>query len=218
MLLEISLIPQSSFIQPSAMAFLGQCFELEFRRCKKVGKDCRHANGFSEIFSALICLAKDQSLGIQAVSQAGRRRTVMKHVSEMPAASSTADLRAKHTVTLILDLDNVLLGKRLEKAGPTRAGMEFRLGAEQGQIAARTKVNARLLVVQERATERLLCPLRPQDAKPFRSQLFEPFLVGFSDAWHFLGRQGGFVGAKQANGHFIRQIPGKSAFHGWVEK
>ena len=136
----------------------------------------------------------------------------------MSTATGTANFRASHAMTPILDLKDIFPRKGLEKAGPTRAGMELCLGVEERQIAARTKVNTRLLVVQERATERPLCPLGAEDVKPFRPKLLEPFLVGFSDAWHFFWRKGVLSESEQANRHFSGQIPSKSNFHDRIEK
>ena len=75
-------------------------------------------------------LPKDQSLGIQAVSESGRWRTVGKDVSEMATATRATDFRANHAMTPIRDLKDILPRKGLEKAGPARAGVELSLGVE----------------------------------------------------------------------------------------
>jgi hypothetical protein len=136
----------------------------------------------------------------------------------MSTATGTANFRVKHAMAPILDLKDIFPCKGLEKAGPARAGMELCLGAEERQITARTKVDTRLLVIQERATEWPLRPLGTEDVKSFPPKLLEPFVVGFFDARHSFGWKGGVIGSEQANRHFSGQIPGKSNFHDRIEK
>ncbi len=136
----------------------------------------------------------------------------------MSTATRTANFRAEHAMTPILDLEDIFPRKGLEKTGPTGAGMELCFRAEERRITARAEVNARLLVVQKRATERLLGPFGAEDAKSFRPKLLKPLLVGFSDGWNFFGRKGCVIGSEQANRHFSGQIPSKSNFHDRIEK
>jgi hypothetical protein len=48
----------------------------------------------------------------------------------MSIATGTANFRAKHPMTPILDLKDIFPRKGLEKAGPARSGMELCLGGE----------------------------------------------------------------------------------------
>ena len=79
----------------------------------------------------------------------------------MSAASRTTNLGTNHSVAAVLNFSDVFQGEWCEKTGPSCPGIELRLRGKQGQVAARTKVNAGLLVVEERAAERPFRSLRP---------------------------------------------------------
>ena len=131
----------------------------------------RCANGFSE--SSQRSFAEDEGLGIQAVTETGRRRAIGKDVSQMSVTAATTNFRADHSMTSILDLEDIFPREGLEKTGPPRPGLKLCLGAKQRQIAARTEVDARLLIVQERPAERPLGPLGAENLKPFRPKMIE---------------------------------------------
>src|SRR6185436_8829203 len=93
---------------------------------------------------------------IQAVTFAGRRRAVRKHVAEMAAAARADDFGANHAVTGIADFAHVPGIERREKARPTGARVELRARPEQRQPAQATRVDAVELVVEKRPAERRL--------------------------------------------------------------
>ena len=66
-----------------------------------------------------------QGNGIYAIAEACRRRTVLKHMSKMCAASLTRYLCPKHTVTNISGCFNVTIGNRNKEAGPARPRIEL---------------------------------------------------------------------------------------------
>src|SRR4029077_21267056 len=71
---------------------------------------------------------------------------------------------------------------RLEKTRPPGAGVELRVRRKQRQAAADAGVDAVLLVVEQRAAERTLGPLRASDLVLLRRQLRAPFGVALLDA------------------------------------
>jgi len=89
----------------------------------------------------------------------------------MSAASRTTNLGTNHSVATVLNFGDVFPRERDEKTGPPRSRVEFRLRGKQGQVAARTKVNAGLFIVEQCPAERPFRSLRPQDAESFRAEL-----------------------------------------------
>src|SRR5207249_4148050 len=80
---------------------------------------------------------------VQAVAQAGGRRAVGKHVTEVAVTPPAADLGADHPGTRVADGSDVIGIERLEEAGPARARLELRLGPEERQAAQPARVRAR---------------------------------------------------------------------------
>src|SRR5689334_11525370 len=82
------------------------------------------------------------------------RRTVRKHVPKMASAAGTNFLHPHHSIARIAYALDMRVRVRPEKAGPTRARVEFRVRAEQRQSAEPARVRPVLLVVQEDSAER----------------------------------------------------------------
>src|SRR5712692_9276005 len=89
---------------------------------------------------------KIQRGGIEAVAQARGRRSVVEHVSQMPAASRAMDFGpAMEQLPIRLRVDG-LFGNRFPKARPASAAVVLGVGGEQGQVASGTVIVARRLV------------------------------------------------------------------------
>ncbi len=82
-----------------------------------------------------------------------RRRTVRKNVPEMATAAPTDLFHADHSIAGVAHPPNVGLVIRLEKAGPTRTGVEFRTRPEQRQTTKAARVNTILVVVEKHTAE-----------------------------------------------------------------
>ena len=169
-----------------------------------------------QVFSPPL-LAKNQRLGVKAVSQPARWRTVLKYVPEMSTAAGAANLRADHAVAPILNLGDIFPREGLEKAGPSRAGVELCLRIEERQITPGAEINASLLVIQQGAAEWPLRPLCAEDLKAFRPELLQPLIVRLAYAGHLGGRKRDIAGAEQANRYLGWQIGGGSILHGCAQ-
>lgn len=135
-------------------------------------------------------------------------------MTEVAAAARTANLGAQHAVAGVVKFDDIFSGKGLEKTRPAGAGMEFRLRAEERQVAARAKIHAVLFVIEQRAAEWCLRALRPQNSESVRAEHPAPFFFGFFDSGDLRRREGLAVGAQQADDDFVGQFVGKDRVHG----
>ncbi len=82
-----------------------------------------------------------------------RRRPVWKDVPEMATAAPTHLFHADHSIAGVAHLPNVRFVIRLEKAGPTRTGVEFRTRPEERQTTKAARVDAILVVVEKHAAK-----------------------------------------------------------------
>jgi len=132
-------------------------------------------------------LYKLESHGINAITEASRRRAVFEHVAEVRVASSAKHFRSSHPVTRIgFELD-ALGFHRIPEARPARAGIEFLLGMKEIRSAANTPENSVFVKIPKLAGERALgAPvtrhlvlLRGEDLLPFRVR-FDDFLDAHS--------------------------------------
>src|SRR6202048_771070 len=73
---------------------------------------------------------------VHAVAQAGRLRAVVEDVAEMAAAATAVNFGAQHAEGAVLGLADGVL-ERLIKTRPAGAALEFGVGREQRQGAAR---------------------------------------------------------------------------------
>src|SRR5882724_8185573 len=151
---------------------------------------CFLACGFGSRVGQLrqfLLIREDERFGVDAISQASGGGPVIENMAEMAVAASAQNLRADHAVAAVCMRDNVLLGHKLEEAGPAGAGVELAMGGEQGQPTADTAVDPLALVVQERAAERSLSALATSNLKLFGCELMTPLRVGLDDACHLDG-------------------------------
>src|SRR5579863_8304563 len=72
----------------------------------------------------------------------------------------------------------------IEKTGPTGAGIELGIGAEQFRLAADAAVNTVIVQVPILAGEGWLCAFLPCDVELLRSELLLPFGLGFVNFFH----------------------------------
>lgn len=87
------------------------------------------------------------------MSLARRRRPVRKNVSEMATAAATDLFHADHSIAIVAHPPDVSLVIRFEKAGPTRAGIEFRARPKERQATEAAGVNTILVVVEKHTAE-----------------------------------------------------------------
>ena len=116
---------------------------------------------------------------------ARRQRPVHEDVTEVAIAPPALDLDAHHAVAAIRLGRDVFIGDRLEEARPARTRIELRVRCEQRQPAADARVDAGLLVVEQRPAKRPFSALGARDRKLPRRQLRLPLGVGFFNARQF---------------------------------
>jgi hypothetical protein len=139
-------------------------------------------------------LLEIQGRGVDAITQAGRRRPVVGDVAEMGAAATATDLRADHSVTAIGFGIDVALGDRLVEARPTGAGIELGLRIEQLLPAADARVNALAVVVPVLAGKDRLGAFAAGNLELLGGQLSSPLIFRLDDlALSGLGGHGGVL-------------------------
>lgn len=104
----------------------------------------------------------------------------------MPFAPCALDLSMLDSQRDIFHLGNIFLRKRSPEAGPTRAGIEFRLRTEQRRVAADTAKDAAAMLVQADARERHLRICLPGDIKGIFAQPLKPLFICLHDLWDSL--------------------------------
>src|SRR6185312_7875141 len=92
---------------------------------------------------------------IDAIAQAGRRRTIFEDVAKMTAAAAAMHLVAHHAVAGIgVGFDGA--GNRIVEARPPSTALELEFGGKQRLIAGGAMEGPRALLVEERAASRHL--------------------------------------------------------------
>lgn len=84
---------------------------------------------------------------------ARRRRPVRENVPEVAATARTDLFHADHSIASVTHPSNVGFVIRLEKAGPTRTGVEFRTRPEKRQTTKTARVHTLLVVVEKHTAE-----------------------------------------------------------------
>src|SRR5688500_20311613 len=92
---------------------------------------------------------------VDAVAIPGRRRTVRKHVAEMPAAAAAMHFGPHHEVAAIGGRFDRPFDRR-EETGPPGAAFELAIGNEQRLTAPRAGERPTTLLVQQRTAARPL--------------------------------------------------------------
>ncbi len=111
----------------------------------------------------------------------GRRRAVGEDVAQVAVAAGAQDFDPQHPVAAIGVRRHVLVGHRLEEARPAGARVELRVRGKERQAAADARVDAVPLVVEQRAAERPLGPMRARNLELLGRQLLPPLGLGFLD-------------------------------------
>jgi len=126
---------------------------------------------------------------VDAISKAGRLRTVVEYVAQVPPATGAFDFGSFHTEGgVVMHFDHVL-GNRLEETRPSGMRIEFRIGAEQFQPAASAIVIARFVVVPICARIGLLGSRLTKDRVLVGRQEFLPLCIRLRYLldWRFVG-------------------------------
>src|SRR5690242_15445372 len=118
-----------------------------------------------------------ESARVDAVAQPGGVGTVVEHVPEMASAAAAQDLGALHEQASVLAGLDVLGDGRLVEAGPSGAGVELRVGAEQLGAATGAVVHPVVLDVHVLARERPLGAVAAEDLVLVGRQALPPLLV-----------------------------------------
>src|SRR2546428_2044270 len=101
---------------------------------------------------------KIQRGGIHAVAQACGRRPVVKHVSQVSAASRAMDFGPWMEQLPIRLRANGLFANRFPEARPASAAVVLGVGGEPGQVASGAVIGARVLARVVLAATEPLCP------------------------------------------------------------
>src|SRR3712207_4515268 len=150
--------------------------------------------------------------GVDAVALSGRRGTVVEDVSLVRPARGAVHLSPAHEeAALFLSGDVRSLDGRPE-AGPTRAGVVLRLGAEEGRPAAHAAINSLSFVVPVLPRECALGALLTRYSMLLGRQLAPPLLVG---EIYLLRRIGHGVILACAGIFLLHRAPRWSAYLPW---
>jgi hypothetical protein len=116
---------------------------------------------------------------VDTAAQAGRSRTIAKHMSKMGIAHRAAHLgSAEEYETVIVLARRVAVDWRMN-ARSARTGIAFCPRREQLCTATDTTIQTGRPFVPIWATERALCAVRAGDSKLFKCKDFSPFLGAF---------------------------------------
>src|SRR5579863_3239797 len=143
------------------------------RRCRSepLGASASHAGAinrpfrcaaFQQVGQRLALFREGERHGVQAVTFAGRRRSVRKNMSEVAAAAGTHLLDTRHAVAAVAHPADVSLVVGAEEARPAGSGIELGARAKQRQAAEAAGVDTVLVIVEEHAAEGALRPVFEQ--------------------------------------------------------
>lgn len=93
-------------------------------------------------------------------------------MAEVGVAAPASDLDSAHPVAAVLGLEDVVRVEGGEEAGPSGAGLELRLGREEGQVAEAADVGASFVLVEQWAAERALGAVIEDDEALFGGEFF----------------------------------------------
>lgn len=113
-------------------------------------------------------------------------RSVIEYMTQMAATAPAYDLGANHPVAPIFPDLHCLGHRRRVERGPTRSGVELRLGVKEHGVAAGTPVGPVVMVVDVLAGERPLGAGFAKDGVLLGAQPFLPLLVGGGDVGYGL--------------------------------
>jgi len=130
---------------------------------------------------------ESQRGGIHTITQAGRPRSVGKNVTKMGVAESAPYCGTQYSVGKIFLFADVFFGDRLEKTGPSGAGVKLGQGIKQRIVAIDTAIKAGAVLIVQRAGESPFGGGPAGDIKLQGGELSLPLRGGLL---YFCGRRG----------------------------
>src|SRR6267142_257890 len=91
--------------------------------------------------------------GIDAVTKAGRPRTIVENMAEVGIGGLRANLSAHHTMSAVVTLDDFFISEGLAETGPAATGIEFIQRTEQRFARDDVDVKAGFVIVPEFVVE-----------------------------------------------------------------
>jgi len=136
------------------------------------------------LFHCVLCFQR-QSDGVDAVTGIGRGGITLpvEDMSQVGAASGTADLGAHHAVGEILVQGHRGTVYRIIEARPPALGVEFVFGTEEFRPAGPAAVDALGCRRHVFAAPRWFCGTEAEYGKRFRVEDRPPFFFGSLDRW-----------------------------------
>jgi hypothetical protein len=122
--------------------------------------------------------------GVDAIAQAGRVRAIGEDVAEMASATGAGDLGASHAMAAVFVLFDVLLIKRIVKAGPAATGVEFGFRWKEFEATGSAEIYAGSLGFRVLSGVGTLGALLTQNTVLFRSKRATPFFIRFANLIH----------------------------------
>src|SRR5215469_15120547 len=113
---------------------------------------------------------------VHAVALAGRVRSVVEDMAEMPAAPAAVDFGSRHEEAAV-GFGSDCFVERCPEAGPAGAAVEFGVGRKQQLPAAGAMVEPGPILLVERARPGALCAVLPQHPILCRRQFAPPLLL-----------------------------------------
>lgn len=101
----------------------------------------------------LSVLGESQGHRAQAMTFAGRRRSIRKHMTQMAPAARAAFFNTDHPIAGITHTPDMGSLIRFEETRRTGPGIKFRAGSEERQTAEATGVNPVFVIVEKHAAE-----------------------------------------------------------------
>lgn len=144
------------------------------------------AIGVRQAQSAALLRARFEFEGnaIQAITQPGRRRSVIEHVAEVRSAARAEDFFAIHPEAVIRRGHDISRNERFAETGPTRSGFKFSIAGEERRTAADATKNAAAMLEQKHGGAGKLGHFASQNCKLNRAQLLLPVGIRFHNLGH----------------------------------
>ena len=125
----------------------------------------------------LFCVLKGDGGGIDAVAQAGWLGAVGENVAEVASAARAGDLNAAHAPAIIFVLGDGFGVFRNGEAGPSAAGVEFGVAAEEHRPATCAHVFAGGVILCQRSGKGALGAFLAEDVVLLGRKPLTPFRI-----------------------------------------
>ena len=132
---------------------------------------------FGKFLFGFLGLFEVQHHPVDTVPQAGRRRAVIKNVTQVRFTAPAHDFSAFHAVGIVGRINNAALGDGLVKAGPAAPALELRIADEQGITANGAVIGALVRYMLERAAPGPFGAFLPGNVVNVGGKDFFPFCV-----------------------------------------